>query len=498
MRARKDWLRTLLTVTFYGLSIAGCGGADPGEQGREGAADASAGDPRADAVAERLPAGAHIRPELRQVYFGDLRLHGGQGDDDSDSTALATPDDAYRYAKGETVDHPAGFAVQLPEPLDFAAVSDHDAALDRPLALSAWQELRHAAVRHDDPGTFTSFVAFEYGPGVATQGLHRHVLFRGADVPEPPLPRLDSDNPEELWRWLDRLRDRGIEAMAIAHPAPDAGSGPVALTDWAGERPDAGRAELRSRNEPLAGAASWSSLGDALLAGLVMEAEQGFNPFPLGFVGAGITGLWAEANERGALYEALRRRETFASSGPRLHLRLFAGFDLAPDLPQQPDALRRAYRDGVPMGGDLESEPGRPLRLWVQARQDPAGAGLERLQIVKGWIEDGAGRERVFDVACAGTTAPTAGHRCPEGATAADPTACDDRADPASAQLAVVWEDPAYDPAVPAFYYARVLQRPSCRRSDRVTLRGGLEPEDGRPAAVQEQAWSSPIWLHPG
>jgi len=508
MRSSTRLLRLLTGVTLCALSLPGCDGSGTERERSSLAVDA----PTAPVTETE---GLRVRPELRRAYFGNLQASGAYAVESSGVGTGTSLDDAYRYARGKAIEHPAGFDVQRRRPLDFYAVTNRELS-DPTRVASAWQDIRDAAARHDDPGTFTTFVGYEYRSGPEPRNRHRTVIFRSDAVPELPLPRLDAGTPEDLWDWLDRLRDRGMEALAIAHGADAAGSRRFATSDGSG----AGYAERRGRNEPLVNVTrlagtSESRLRDALLQGLVLEAEQGFNPFRFGLVGAshrssgavppaedepfgrtGVTGIWAEANERGALYDALRRREVFASSGPRLRLRLFAGFFLAPDLPERPDALAHAYRRGVPMGSDLLALQGQPLRLWVQAQRDPDSAGLQRLQIVKGWVEDGEGRARVFDVACAGGRQPQADHSCPDDGAVLD--SCEPRADTAAAGLDTLWEDDDYDPAVPTFYYARVLENPTCRPSTQHALRRDVDPGADVPATVQEQAWSSPIWLHPG
>ncbi len=224
-----------------------------------------------------------------------------------------------------------------------------------------------------------------------------------------------------------------------------------------------------------------------------------FNP-------GGLAGLWAEENSREALFAAMKRREAFGTSGPRIAVRLFGGYGYPDDLCAAPDFAARGYAGGVPMGGDLHRHPdGRPPRLAVLATRDPGGGGapgtpLQRVQIVKGWIEDGAPRERIFEVA----GDPT------HGATV-DPITCESWG-PGFDRLCAVFEDPDFDPDAPAFYYARVVENPTCRWNAWVCLRHGVDcarPETVRPGletccdpdvprTVQERAWSSPIWYHPG
>ena len=225
-----------------------------------------------------------------------------------------------------------------------------------------------------------------------------------------------------------------------------------------------------------------------------LQDEIQFNP-------GGLAVLWAEENSRAALFAAMRRREVYGTSGPRFTLRFFGGWDYADDLCRQPDFVARGYADGVPMGGELPAKAGAAPAFAVWALNDAAGAPpapLQRVQIVKGWIEDGALRERVFDVAGGDTGASV------------DPVTCEPRGSGAE-QLCSVWRDPTFVAAQPAFYYARVLQNPTCRWSayacnargvncaDPAAVPADLAPccDTTYPKVVQQRAWSSPIWYVP-
>jgi hypothetical protein len=201
----------------------------------------------------------------------------------------------------------------------------------------------------------------------------------------------------------------------------------------------------------------------------------------------GLTGVWAEENNRPAIYAALRRRETFATSGPKLRVRMFGGWDFPSTLMGRPDWVRTAYAAGVPIGGDLPSSAARCApRFAVWAARDPNGANLERLQVVKVWLENGQHQERVFDVALS------------RGRSAADPGAAR-RIDPAGEPvLKALWTDPAFDRRQAAVYYARVLQTPTPRWTFLLARKRGLAPPPQRPREIQERAWTSPIWYAPG
>jgi hypothetical protein len=146
------------------------------------------------------------------------------------------------------------------------------------------------------------------------------------------------------------------------------------------------------------------------------ELEQAFRQWGA----SGLAAVWAEENTRESIFDALRRKETFATSGPRMRVRLFAGYDFADGLASDPGAVAAAYEGGVPMGADLLARGDDSPRFLVWAMRDPKSAPLQRVQVIKGWVEGGEAREQVFDVACSDRLQPDpASHRCPDnGATA--------------------------------------------------------------------------------
>ncbi|MFC4292469.1 DUF3604 domain-containing protein [Sphingorhabdus arenilitoris] len=210
---------------------------------------------------------------------------------------------------------------------------------------------------------------------------------------------------------------------------------------------------------------------------------------------AGLTGVWAERNNREDIYAAFRRKETFATSGPRIKVRLFAGYGYPNDIFGRPDFAALAYKNGVPMGGDLKlSDKGAPTFL-AQAIKDPNSAGVERLQIIRGWVENGVLKERVFDIACAAGAPGPKNNRCQTTKASIDASNClIDKSDGA-AELKVNWRDPDFSSKRRAFYYVRVIERPTCRWSTWEANRLGKRPRPGLPLTIQERAWSSPIWI---
>ena len=214
---------------------------------------------------------------------------------------------------------------------------------------------------------------------------------------------------------------------------------------------------------------------------------------------SGLAGVWAEENTRASLFDAMRRKETFATSGSRMRLRFFAGATIGRLDVSDPDLVSKAYQHGVPMGGDLRGAAGvgAPSFL-VWAMQDPLAAPLQRMQIVKGWVEDDTTHEQVYDVACAdGLVVDPETHRCPDNAARVDLETCAISQDLGATELKTIWADPDFDAATRAFYYLRALENPTCRWSTWDALRAGVEPRRGLPATIQERAWSSPIWFTP-
>jgi hypothetical protein len=230
----------------------------------------------------------------------------------------------------------------------------------------------------------------------------------------------------------------------------------------------------------------------------------------------GLAVVWAEENSRDALFGAIRRREVYATSGHRPTVRFFAG-DLPSNLCGKPDLIERAYRQGVPMGGELGAlGSGDSPRFVLHAMKDPGGASipptdLQRVQIIKGWVDElGETHEKVFEVA-----------GDPDNGASVDPQTCEPLGT-GFADLCTVWEDPEFDPDQRAFYYGRVLDNPTCRWSTRLCQSQGVNPlsptceaeaaakgpefanccirEEDEPfysPVIQERAWTSPIWYKP-
>ncbi len=213
---------------------------------------------------------------------------------------------------------------------------------------------------------------------------------------------------------------------------------------------------------------------------------------------AGLAGVWADRNDRQAIFDAFRRREVYATSGPRMAVRVFAGYDFTAADIARADYASEGYRRGVPMGGVLAPAAGVP-RLMIHAVRDPEGANLDRVQVVKGWVDaEGEIHERIFDVAWGGEgRSRSDGSLAPVGNTVDLSTARYTNTIGA-AELATVWTDPDFDAAQGAFYYVRVLEIPTPRHHLFDALALGIDPATiDIPSTIQERAWSSPIWYRP-
>ena len=602
----------------------------------------------------------------RVPLFGDLHVHTTYSFDAYIFGTLATPDDAYEFAKGKPIKHPAGFDVSLDRPLDFYGVTDHGtflgqvaeaatpgnpyyeapssvnvndinspenltissiprrteafggflintitALMERKLDISyldsvsrrAWVDTVAAAQRHNDPGKFTTFIGYEYTASTADMGnLHRNVIFKGNGnlIPSVPYSRANSNDPEGLWQWMDRLREDGIESLAIPHNSNGSDGFMFALEDSFGKSLTKEYAELRMRNEPIVEITQvkgtsdthpalstndeWadfeimpfkvatqsiskpkgSYVRDALLEGIKMEKKEGFNPYKFGFIGssdthtaassqeednffskiaildssaslrgsipetdpailesgqpvidldgkkylnsssitwgaAGLAGVWAEENTRDSIYNAFRRKESFATSGPRMTVRFFAGYDLDTNRINDNNLIEYLYANAETMGADLDGIGQQTPSFFVWAVRDAFTAPLQRVQIIKGYIDDnGNPQEQVFDVACSDGGFPDPEtYRCPDNNAKVDISTCAFSGDVGAAELKTFWSDPTFKSEQRAFYYVRALENPTCRWSTWDAVRNNVEPRSDMPKTIQERVWSSPIHYIP-
>lgn len=269
----------------------------------------------------------------------------------------------------------------------------------------------------------------------------------------------------------------------------------------------------------------------ALKQGLDRQAKLGVNPFKVGLIGstdshiglssvdeegylgkqgalrvasamwnaAGIAGVWASENTRQAIFDAMQRREVYASTGPRMTVRMFAGWDFESDDAFKPDLVEVGYRKGVPIGGDLTQAPKRRSPSFlVHAVRDPDGANLDRVQVIKGWRDTkGKLQEKVYNVALSDNRKVNAsGDTDPVGNTVdlSDATYTNRIGDP---ELTTVWTDPDFDAREHAFYYVRVLEIPTPRWTDFDVARNSAKLSPQIPVMTQERLYTSPIWYTP-
>ena len=218
-------------------------------------------------------------------------------------------------------------------------------------------------------------------------------------------------------------------------------------------------------------------------------------------VASGYQGVWATENTREAIFDAMERKETYATTGPRIPVRFFGGWEFTSDDLRSRAPAFLGYEKGVPMGGDLTPAPrGKAPTFMVYALRDPIGANLDRIQIIKGWLDkDGNTQERVYDVAVSGGRTIGSDGRCktPVGNTV-DIEAANWTNTIGASELTVVWTDPDFDPNEMSFYYARVLEIPTPRWLLYDKVRLGAEIPEAAELIHQERAYTSPIWYTPG
>ncbi len=277
----------------------------------------------------------------------------------------------------------------------------------------------------------------------------------------------------------------------------------------------------------------------ALKTGLDIEANVGVNPYKFGMIGStdahtgiasvdednfwgklggaepsrfrsakqefwassGYAAVWATDNTREAIFSALKRREVYATTGPRITLRLFAGWNFTEDHSQQPDIAVAGYRLGVPMGGDLiqskETKNKVPTFL-IRATKDPDGANLDRVQIIKGWRdESGKLQEKVYDVAWSGHRKIGANGLLPSVGSTVDLPDASYKNTIGSPELSVTWSDPDFNETERAVYYVRVLQIPTPRWTVYDAKFYGVDIPQDPPPVIEERAYSSPVWYTP-
>ncbi len=216
----------------------------------------------------------------------------------------------------------------------------------------------------------------------------------------------------------------------------------------------------------------------------------------------GLTGVWAEENTRGSLWDAMYRKETFGTSGVHIKVRFFGGWGYNKNIFDTKDWVHQSYTNGVPMGADMAAMPqggkGTAPTFVIWAVKDPSSANLDRIQVIKGWTQNGQSFEKIYDVVWSGDRKPDKWTgRVPAIKSTVDLEKATYTNDVGSTELKTVWSDPEFNPSLHAFYYARVLEIPTPRWTLIQSLKAGLPPPDVVPLTGQERAWSSPIWYTP-
>lgn len=359
-------------------------------------------------------------------------------------------------------------------------------------------------------------------------------MFREARYDGSPLTKLWA---EQRARWEPLVEVYQHKGQGESHPA-------LSPTDEFANYELWDRSDLAGNAKPK-GAVEYEYARQALMRGMKLQAQFGVNPFKFGMVsgtdahtglssggeennfwgkfpisepsaerwngiykkeqlgirrewtlaGMGLTGVWATSNTREAIWDAMKRKETYASTGPRITLRFFGGFGLSAGK----DMVASGYANGVPMGGDLKPAAGyKAPTFLVAAMKDPEGASLDRVQIVKGWV-DSAGKthEKIFEVKWAGNRKPGPDGRLPAIGNTVDLATATYRNDIGAAELSGSFTDPDFDPKQRAFWYARAIEIPTPRWTlhDAVKYKVKMDPDV--PMVQQERAVSSPIWYSP-
>ena len=581
-----------------------------------------------------------------RVLWGDTHVHTSYSTDAGMIGTTLGPDEAYRFARGEAVTSNLGWNVKLHRPLDFLVIADHaenlgladfirrsdpillaneqgriwhdqvkagegyeafvdwlnrsmgtstDLLNDPDMATAVWDRVIENADRYNQPGTFTTFIGFEWTSAAGGGNLHRNLVFRdNGERTRQTLPysQFDSDDPEDLWAYMNGYEERtGGRVLAIPHNG-NLSNGIMFQTTTIPGRPfDQAYADMRMRFEPIYEVTQIKGDGEAhpflspddefadfenldkgnivgteakrpemfageyareaLKVGLRLEDDLGTNPFKFGMIGStdahtslattrednnfgkisfaepsaertdhvlirslvdpslnmmvfetgasGLAAVWARENTRESIWDAMARKEVYATTGSRIRVRVFGGWDFMADEVETQDFAREGYKRGVPMGGDLTDAPsGKAPAFMIRALRDPDNANLDRVQVIKGWLDaSGETHERIYDVACADGRA-IVNRRCERavGSTVdvADASYTNTIGDPL---LTAHWVDPDFDPEQSALYYVRVLEIPKPRWTAYDAKFFGIDMPDDVAMTVQDRAYTSPIWYTP-
>lgn len=590
-----------------------------------------------------------------EVYWGDSHLHTALSFDAGAFGNRLGPEEAYKFAKGEQVEATNSGPAKLSRPLDWLVVADHSdnmglftriyeghpdilrdkegrriyeaiqAGGQRAVAASVelittfsqgeklsdalsvepgtkaykstWERIINAAEAAYEPGTFTSFIGYEWTSMDAGDNMHRVVILRdGAAMARQTSPYttfepMGSPDPRELWKWMENYEARtGGDVLALAHngnlsngvmfPMETQFNGVELDKSYVTERikwepmyeitqikGDGETHPVLSPNDEFANYETWdqgnldlSTLKtdemlygeygrEALKRGLLLEEKFGVNPYKFGLVGStdshtslasaqednffgkhsgsepgperwehpmakvgdneyagwsvassGLAAVWATENTREAIFDAMERKEVYATTGCRMTVRFFGGYDFTPE-----DAYNRlpanvGYEKGVTMGGDIfADEDGRSPTFLVAARKDPLSGNLDRIQIVKGWTKEGESYEQVYDVVWSDMEGRQVGSdgKVPAVGNTVDVETATWINSIGEPELIGVWKDPDFDSSVRAFYYARVIEIPTPRWTAYEQQRFGIQMSEEVPMVTQERAYTSPIWYNP-
>ncbi|MGJ8584596.1 MAG: DUF3604 domain-containing protein [Marinosulfonomonas sp.] len=352
---------------------------------------------------------------------------------------------------------------------------------------------------------------------------------------------IDEEYVQQRAKWERMYEVTQIKGDGEAHPFLSPNDEFADYGTW-----DVGNLDLSEAKTDEMLAAEYAR--EALKNGMVLEAKFGTNPYKFGMIGAtdshtslstteeenffgkhagyepsperlshpfmknengelsswqqvasGLTAVWAHENTRASLFDAMDRKEVYGTTGPRISVRFFGGYDFAQsDLrSREPSAI--GYLKGVPMGSDLREAPeGKSPNFLIAALRDPIGANLDRVQIVKGWVDaDGQTQEKVYDVVWSDDRAVGADGKVPPVGNTVDVASATWTNTIGASEFLTVWEDPDFDPTERAFYYARVLEIPTPPWYLYDVVRFGVEIPEGAPTAQQERAYTSPIWFTP-
>ncbi len=218
-------------------------------------------------------------------------------------------------------------------------------------------------------------------------------------------------------------------------------------------------------------------------------------------VSSGLAAVWATENTRTAIFDALERKEVYATTGSRMAVRMFGGWEFTDEDINSRQPAFAGYAKGVPMGRDLPARPSGASApsFMVYSLRDPQGANLDRIQIIKGWLgANGETQEKVYDVAWSGDRRVGSNGKLPPVGNTVDVATANWSNSIGDAELGTVWTDPDFDAGQKAFYYARVIEIPTPRWSTYDAFRFGIPIPDGAPTSTQERAYTSPIWYNPG